>query len=55
MPQTNEVPTPPVPAVVPVKPAYTPPTVATYTDAALLDQLGPAQAGGGYNPFGGLG
>jgi hypothetical protein len=35
------------------KPAYEPPSVATYTDAALLEALGPARAGGTYNLLGG--
>ena len=35
------------------KPAYTAPQVTTYTDAALLEALGPAQAGGTYTVFGG--
>ncbi len=35
------------------KPVYEPPQVVTYTDAALLAALGPAQAGGSYTVFGG--
>ncbi len=35
------------------KPVYEPPQVVTYTDAALLEALGPAQAGGTYTVFGG--
>jgi hypothetical protein len=35
------------------KPAYAPPAVTTYTDAALLEALGPARAGGNYNLLGG--
>jgi hypothetical protein len=35
------------------KPVYEPPQVTTYTDAALLEALGPAQAGGTYTVFGG--
>ena len=35
------------------KPDYEPPAVTTYTDAALLEALGPARAGGGYNLLGG--
>jgi len=36
----------------PARPAYVPPSVTTYTDAALLEALGPAQAGGTYTVFG---
>jgi hypothetical protein len=35
------------------KPAYAAPEVNTYSDAALLEALGPAQAGGTYTVFGG--
>ena len=45
-------PTQPVAAVPAVKPAYAAPQVTTYTDAALLEALGPAQAGGTYTVFG---
>ncbi len=50
--QTNPTPTQP-PANPPARPAYVAPSVATYTDAALLEALGPAQAGGSYTVFGG--
>lgn len=41
------------PVTPPVRPAYAVPQVTTYTDAALLEALGPAQAGGSYTVFGG--
>jgi hypothetical protein len=44
---------PETPATSAAKPAYAVPQVTTYTDAALLEQLGPAQAGGTYTVFGG--
>ncbi len=37
----------------PARPAYEAPQVTTYTEAALLAALGPAQAGGSYTVFGG--
>jgi hypothetical protein len=43
----------PPPAPAHSRPAYTEPQVISYTDAALLEALGPAQAGGTYTVFGG--
>lgn len=36
------------------KPLYEPPQVTTYLEADILEQLGPAQAGGTYNLMGGV-
>ena len=41
------------PVTPPARPAYAVPQVTTYTDATLLEALGPAQAGGSYTVFGG--
>ena len=51
--KTANDPTTPALVTPAVKPAYAAPQVTTYTDAALLEALGPAQAGGTYTVFGG--
>lgn len=38
----------------PAKPPYEPPQITTYLEADILEQLGPAQAGGNYNLMGGV-
>ena len=38
-----------------IKPLYEVPTITAYTEAELLEQLGPARAGGNYSDmFGGV-
>ena len=55
MPSQPEKPTPPTPGgTQPPKPAYETPQITTYYEAEILEQLGPAQAGGNYNLMGGV-